>query len=210
MLRADQHRYALVIGAEKMTALCDMQNRDHCVLFGDGAGALLLEAVEPADNPEGYGIRDFYLLSDGSRAEILHQPAGGSNLPPTHETVDQRLHYIHMDGQAVFKGAVRHMYESVMKVLGKVDVAPADVDWFIAHQANERIIISTQQRLKVPLERVYINVGKYGNTTAATIPICLDELREDGKLAPGQNIVLFTFGTGFTWGSSFLVWGGSA
>ena len=208
MLRNGQHRYALVVGAEKMTALCDMTNRDHCVLFGDGAACLLLEAVDPADNPEGFGIRDFFLGSDGNLAESLVQYAGGSNKPPSPLTIANHEHYIHMDGQLVFKHAVRRMYQSVIEVLKQVEVDPQEIDWFLGHQANARIITATQRRLQVPEEKVYINVGRYGNTTAATLPICMDELWEEGKLTTGQKVVLFTFGAGFTWGASYLVWGG--
>jgi len=210
MLRAGQHRYAMVMGAERMTALADMTKREHCVLFGDGAACLLLEAVDPADNPQHYGIKDFYLQSDGTLAEILMQKAGGTAKPASYMTVRNHEHFISMDGQAVFKNAVRRMYQCVMQVLEQVNVDPQDVDWFVGHQANARIIRSTQQRLKVPEEKVYMNVERYGNTTAVTIPSCLDELYEDGKLLPGHKVVLFTFGTGFTWGSTYLVWGGGA
>lgn len=210
VLRSGQHRFALVVGAEKMSCLADMTKREHCVLFGDGAACLLLEAVDPADNPRGFGIKDFYLQSDGSLAEILMQQAGGTAKPASYMTVRNHEHFISMDGQAVFKNAVRRMYQSVMQVLEQVEVEPQDVDWFVGHQANARILRSTQQRLKVPEEKVYMNVQRYGNTTAVTIPSCLDELYEAGKLQPGHKVVLFTFGTGFTWGSTYLVWGGGA
>ena len=208
ILRMGQHRYALLVGAEKMTALCDMTDREHCVLFGDAAAAILLEAVDPADNPEGYGVREFYMQSDGELASILMQHAGGSSLPPTFSTVGEHRHFISMQGREVYKGAVRRMYQSVVEVLERAGVDKDEVDWFVAHQANARIIEATQKRLEVPEEKVYMNVERYGNTTAATIPLCLDELYCDGKLIPGQKVVLFTFGTGFTWGSAFLVWGG--
>jgi len=208
MLQSGMIRNALVMGSEKMSMLADFTNRTTCVLFGDAAGCLLLEAVDPEQNPPGYGIKDFYLKSDGSLASILMQEAGGSNKPSTYKTVAAHEHYIYMDGQQVFKHAVRRMYESVMEVLKQVEVDPADVDWFIGHQANQRIIKSTQERLKVPKEKVYLNVQRYGNTTSATIPLCLDELYTEGKLKPGDKTVLFTFGTGFTWGSCYLVWGG--
>lgn len=210
ILRTGQHRYALVMGAERMTALADMTKRETCVLFGDGAACLLLEAVDPADNPQGYGIRDFYLESDGTLADILMQDSGGSAKPPTFQTVLNHEHFIRMDGQAVFKNAVRRMYQSVTQVLEQVNLEPQEIDWFVGHQANARIIRSTQQRLKVPEEKVYMNVERYGNVTAVTIPSCLDELSEAGKLVPGSKVVLFTFGTGFTWGSVYLVWGGGA
>jgi 3-oxoacyl-[acyl-carrier-protein] synthase-3 len=208
ILRTGQHRYALLVGSEKMTALSDMTDREHCVLFGDAAAAILLEAVDPADNPEGYGLREFYMQSDGELASILMQHAGGSSLPATYTTVHNHRHFISMQGREVYKHAVRRMYHSVIEVLERAKVHKDDVDWFIGHQANARIIEATQKRLEVPAEKVYMNVQRYGNTTSATIPLCLDELYCDGKLADGQNIVLFTFGTGFTWGSCFVKWGG--
>ncbi len=208
MLRCGSFKYALVVGVERMSALLDMTNRDHCVLFGDGAGCLLLEGVEPAKNPEGYGIHEFYTKSDGTLANLLMQDSGGSNQPPTFESVLNHEHFISMDGRQVYKNAVRRMFESVTEILERVKVDKEDVDWFVAHQANSRIIEATQKRLKVPEEKVYMNVSRYGNTTAATLPICLDELNTDGKLKPGHKVVLFTFGAGFTWGSSYLVWGG--
>lgn len=207
MLRNGQHRYALVVGAEKMTALSDMTNRDHCVLFGDGAACLLLEAVDPAENPQGWGIKDFYLQSDGSLGNILMQTAGGSSHPSTYRTVRNHQHFVEMQGQPVFKNAVRRMYQAVIQVLEQVNVPPEEIDWFVGHQANARIISATQRRLGVPEEKVYMNVQRYGNTTAATIPCCLDELATEGKLVAGHKVVLFTFGTGFTWGSTYLVWG---
>jgi 3-oxoacyl-[acyl-carrier-protein] synthase III len=208
MLRSGQHKRALVVGAEKMTALCDYTNRDHCVLFGDGAGCLLLEAVPAEQNKEGYGLKDFYLLSDGGVAELLVQQAGGSNQPPTYASVRDHQHYISMNGREVYKHAVRRMTESVVELLKKENLDKGEIDWYIAHQANARIIEGTQRRLDVPMEKVYVNVDRYGNTTAATLPICLDEMREDGKLTPGQKVIIFTFGAGFTWGSCYMIWGG--
>jgi 3-oxoacyl-[acyl-carrier-protein] synthase III len=207
LLAVGQSRYALVVGAEKMTALCDFTDRAVCVLFGDAAAAFLLEAVDPADNPQGFGLREFYCKSDGSLAPILDQRSGGSNHPPTFATVAAHEHYIHMEGQEVYKHAVRRMSESVREVLAKAGASAEDVDWFVAHQANARIIEAVQRMLKVPMEKVYINVNRYGNTTAATIPLCVDELFVDGKLKDGDKLVLFTFGTGFTWGACYLVWG---
>ncbi len=207
LLETGRNRYALVVGSEKMTAICDMTNRDHCVLFGDGAACLLLEIVDDAENPHGYGIKHFYHESDGALAPILVQIAGGSNLPPSYTTVAGHQHFISMDGQAVYKGAVRHMSQSVDEVLKLAGKTAQDIDWLIPHQANARIIEAVQRRLKVPEEKVYINVDRFANTTAATIPMCLDELAEQGKLTPGMQLVLFTFGAGFTWGSCYLVWG---
>ncbi len=208
MLHAGQHKRALVVGAERMTTLCDFTNRDHCVLFGDAAGCLLLEAVPAEENKEGFGLKDFYLKSDGHLAEVLVQHAGGSNKPPTYATVRDHLHYIDMQGREVYKHAVRRMYESVAELLKQQNLDKGDIDWYIAHQANARIIEGTQRRLDVPMDKVYINVDRYGNTTAATLPMCLDELHVDGKLTTGQKVIIFTFGTGFTWGSCYMIWGG--
>jgi len=207
LLHSGRNRYALVMGSEKMTTLADFTNREYCVLFGDAAACLLLEAVDDADNPQGYGLRQFYHQADGALAPILLQLGGGSNLPASPVTVAQHLHFISMDGQAVYKAAVRKMYDAVDEVLKLAGKQPEEIDWFIAHQANARIIEATQRRLGVPAEKVYINIQRYGNTTSATIPLCLDELVEHGKLLPGMQVVLFTFGTGFTWGSCYLVWG---
>jgi 3-oxoacyl-[acyl-carrier-protein] synthase III len=207
LLQSGHNHYALVVGSEKMTALCDMTNRDHCVLFGDGAACLLLEVVDEKENPQGYGIKTFYTVSDGADAATLVQLAGGSNQIPTPQSIAQHEHYISMDGQAVYKGAVRRMSQSVEEVLKAVGKEAGEIDWFIPHQANARIIEAVQRRLKVPEEKVYINVDRFGNTTAATIPLCLDELSRSGKLTPGMQVVLFTFGAGFTWGSCYLVWG---
>jgi 3-oxoacyl-[acyl-carrier-protein] synthase-3 len=207
LLRTGQARYALVVGAERMSAILDFTSRETCVLFGDGAAALLLEAVDPADNPQGYGVREFVLGSDGNLARILWQPDGGSNSPPTLDTLARHGHFVHMQGREVYKHAVRRMNQIVTDVLERVGVAPDAVDWFVPHQANVRIIQSVQERLGLPAERFYVNIDRYGNTTAATIPLCLDELAEQGKLHAGSKVVLFTFGAGFTWGSCYLVWG---
>jgi 3-oxoacyl-[acyl-carrier-protein] synthase-3 len=207
LLRTGQMRYCLLVGAEKMSAILDFTSRETCVLFGDGAAAMILESVSPADNPNGYGVREFVLGSDGSLADILWQPDGGSTNPPTVDTLVRHGHFVHMQGREVYKHAVRRMNQVVLDVLEKVDVAPADVDWYVPHQANIRIIQSVQERLGVPMERFYVNIDRYGNTTAATIPLCIDELNEKGELRPGTKVVLFTFGAGFTWGSCYLVWG---
>ena len=209
LLKSGMSRYALVVGAEKMSALLDFTDRSTCVLFGDGAGCVLLEAVDPRDNPAGYGVRNFVVKSDGSQAFLLHEPDGGTRHPPTFRTVQRHGHYVKMDGRQVYSHAVRRMNEVVNEVLELAGTDPADVDIFVPHQANIRIIESVQERLGLPAERFYINIDRYGNTTAATIPLCLDELNEQGRLVDGTKLVLFTFGTGFTWGSCYLVWGGA-
>ena len=209
LLRSGVAKNALLVGAEKMTAISNFTDRSHCVLFGDAAACLLLEAVDSEDNQEGYGVKEFYLKCDGSLAPILIQHAGGTNIPASYTSVAAQEHFLSMDGPLVYKHAVRHMLEAITEVLAKVEVEPKDVDWFVPHQANARILVATQERLGVEPEKGYINVQRYGNTTSASIPLCLDELAVDGKLAPGKKVVLFTFGTGLTWGSCYLVWGGS-
>jgi 3-oxoacyl-[acyl-carrier-protein] synthase-3 len=207
LVRTGQLKYALVVGAEKMSAILDFTSRETCVLFGDGAAAVLLEGVDPARNPQGYGVKEFVLGSDGNLADILWQPAGGSNCPPMPSTLASHGHFVHMQGREVYKHAVRRMNQVVTEVLEKAGVEAAAIDWFVPHQANVRIIQSVQERLGLPAERFYVNIDRYGNTTAATIPLCLDELAEQGKLVPGSKVLLFTFGAGFTWGSCYLVWG---
>jgi 3-oxoacyl-[acyl-carrier-protein] synthase III len=207
LLASGQNRYALVVGAEKMTALCDFTDRAVAVLFGDGAACFLLEAVDPADNPQGFGLRHFHHKSDGSLAPILMQHAGGSNKPSTYESVAAHEHFIYMEGQEVYKNAVRRMSETVREVLQTAGKTADDVDYFIPHQANARIIEAVTRMLRAPAEKVYVNVNRFGNTTSATIPLCVDELYEAGKLHDGSKLVLFTFGTGFTWGACYMVWG---
>lgn len=203
ILATGDKKYALVIGSEVMTSIADMTDRGTCVLFGDGAAGVLLEAVDESD----YGIKGFYLGSDGSQWPALYQPAGGSVKPASHETVENREHFIKMEGQAVFKQAVRMMRASVEKVLEKTGTPVEDIDYFVGHQANARIIEATRERLKVPPERSYMNIDRYGNTTSASIPICVDELKELGKLKPGTQLVFYTFGAGFVWGAVHIVWG---
>lgn len=207
MLASGVNKRALVIGSEKMTSILDFTDRTTSVLFGDGAGALLVEAVDPADNPLGYGIREFVLGADGSLAYKLWQPDGGSVHPPSPESLQRHGHYIHMSGREVYTNAVRKMDQIVEEVISKAGVTPQDIDWYVPHQANKRIIDSVRERLKMPEERFVVNIDRYGNTTAGTIPIGIDELFTDNKLAAGQKIVLMTFGAGFTWGSTYLVWG---
>lgn len=203
ILASGESRYALVIGSEVMTTIADYTDRGTCVLFGDAASGFLLEAVDESER----GIKGFYLGADGSQWQTLYQPAGGCVKTPSHETVDNREHFIRMDGQAVFKAAVKLMGTSIERVLEKTGTPVENVDYFIPHQANARIIESTRRRLNVPEEKMYVNIDRYGNTTAASIPLCVDELNEQGKLADGTQLVLFTFGAGFVWGGCHLVWG---
>lgn len=203
MLASGEVRYAMVIGSEVMTSIADYTDRGTCVLFGDAAAGFLLEGVDETE----YGIKGFYMGADGHQWKTLYQPAGGCVNPPSHETVDNRGHFVKMDGQIVFKSAVKLMGMSVEKVLEKTGTPVEAIDFFVGHQANARIIESTRRRLGVPEEKMYVNIDRYGNTTAASIPLCVEELNAQGKLNPGTQLVMFTFGAGFVWGGCHLVWG---
>jgi 3-oxoacyl-[acyl-carrier-protein] synthase-3 len=205
-LRGGQYKNALVIGSDVMTSITNYLDRNTCVLFGDAAAVLYLEAEPQAERPR--GIRAFDLGSDGTLVDILYQYAGGSAAPATPRTALDEGHFVYMEGPEVFKRAVRKMEQTVRDVIAKENVEPMEVDWFLAHQANSRIIQSTQKRLQVPPERVYINIQRYGNTTSASIPLCIDELNEQGKLKPGSKVVLFAFGAGLSWASCYLIWEG--
>lgn len=190
---------AIVVGADKMSSIVDYQNRDTCVLFGDGGAAVLLEP-----NNENLGIIDTIFQADGSGRIHLHQKAGGSVKPPTHETIDAREHFVYQEGQAVFKFAVIKMADAAAGIMKKNNLAPADIAWLVPHQANLRIIEATAKRMGISKEQVMVNIERYGNTTNGTIPICLWEW--ESKLRKGDNIVLAAFGGGFTWGSVYLKW----
>jgi len=191
----------LVIGAETLTKITDWQDRNTCVLFGDGAGAAILQAGD-----KNRGILATHLGGDGSLGSLLILPAGGSRLPASHQTVDEKLHYIKMAGNEVFKSAVRAMGDSAVSVLEKVSLSSQDVDLLITHQANLRIIQATAKRIHLPMERVYVNLDRYGNTSAASIPIALDEARRRGLIKEGDTSLLVAFGAGFTWGSAVIRW----
>jgi 3-oxoacyl-[acyl-carrier-protein] synthase III len=196
------HR-ALVIGADVMSSIIDYTDRTTCVLFGDGAGAVV---VEPADE-DGLGIIDFENYVDGSGGYALCMPAGGSLKPASHETVDQRLHYVKQDGQTVFKFAVRNTEEACRRILNRNNINPNDIDLFVSHQANRRIIMSAAEKLGVATEKVIINIEKFGNTTAGTIPLALNDAVEDGRLKRGDLVLLASVGAGFTVGAILLRWG---
>ncbi|MFZ1730135.1 MAG: beta-ketoacyl-ACP synthase III [Bacteroidota bacterium] len=201
-IKSGTHKKVLVIGADKMTSIMDMQDRNTCVLFGDGGAAVLLEPSEE----EGYGVLDWVNYIDGSGMEALHMKAGGSLRPSTIETVENRMHYITQDGKAVFKVAVVGMADVSEEIMKRNNLASEDVAWLVPHQANLRIIKSTADRMGVGMDRVMINIDRYGNTTAATIPSCLAEYHNDGRLKRGDNIVLASFGAGWTWGASLVRW----
>lgn len=193
------HKKILVIGSDKMSSIVDWTDRRTCILFGDGAGAVLLEP-----DTEGYGIVDSRMYSDGSGQPHLYQVAGGSLNPATEETVKNRQHHITMNGQAVFKLAVVKMADVAEEMMMRNHLAPEDVAWLVPHQANKRIIQTTAERMKVGMDKVMLNIERYGNTTTATIPICLDEW--ETKLKKGDNLILTTFGAGFTWGGIYTKW----
>ncbi|MGA2817885.1 MAG: beta-ketoacyl-ACP synthase III [Xanthobacteraceae bacterium] len=192
------YRKIVVVGADKMSAIIDYTDRATCVLFGDGAGAVL---VEPNRK---YGIIDTMISSDGAGMKHLHQKAGGSRMPPTAESVAKRLHYVHQEGAAVYKFAIARMAEVATELMRRNRLTKDTVDWLVPHQANMRIIEATAERMKIPPERVMVTIHKYGNTTAGTIPLCLWDY--EAKLKAGDRLILAAFGGGFTWGGIYMTW----
>lgn len=193
------YKKVVVVGADKMSSIIDYTDRTTCIIFGDAAGAVMLEA-----NEEGNGILDSEMRSDGSGAVHLHQKAGGSSRPASHETVDAREHYVYQEGQAVFKFAVTKMAEAAETVMNRNNLTGDDIAYLVPHQANKRIIEATARRMEVGEEKVMLNIMRYGNTTNGTIPLCLWEWED--KLKKGDNLILAAFGGGFTWGSIYLKW----
>jgi 3-oxoacyl-[acyl-carrier-protein] synthase III len=202
LVESGAHSKVLVIGADTMSSILDYTDRTTCVLFGDGAGALLIEPAEPGE----IGMIDFVHEIDGSGACSLYMPGGGSLNPPTHETVDKKMHYVHQDGQAVYKFAVRKMAEATTRVLERNGITSEDIACFIPHQANRRIIESCAERLGLPPEKVVINIENYGNTTAGTIPLAMQTARDDGRLKKNDLILIASVGAGFTVGAALLRW----
>jgi 3-oxoacyl-[acyl-carrier-protein] synthase-3 len=203
LVAAGNVKNALVIGADVMSSIIDYTDRATCVLFGDGAGAVVLA---PSSDPN-VGILDFEHMIDGSGGGALCMPAGGSLMPASHETVDQRLHYVKQDGQTVFKFAVRNTGEICERLLKRNNLTGDDLDLFVSHQANKRIILSAAERIGMPEEKVVINIDRFGNTTAATIPLELNDAVESGRLKKGHLIMLTSVGAGFTVGSLLVRWG---
>lgn len=198
-IETGKHKKVIVVGGDKMSAILDYSDRSTCIIFGDGAGAVLLEP-----NSEGLGVKDSVLKVDGSGRVHLHQKAGGSVKPPTHATVDAGEHYVYQEGQAVFKRAVEGMADVTMEIMERNTLKAKDIAWLVPHQANKRIIEATRQRMELPEEQVMINIHKYGNTTAGTIPLCLWDYEK--QLKKGDSIIISTFGAGFTWGAMYLKW----
>src|SRR6202167_129661 len=192
------YRKIVVVGADKMSAIIDYTDRATCVLFGDGAGAVLLEPSRK------FGIIDTLLRSDGAGMPHLHQKAGGSRMPPTAETVAKRLHYVHQEGAAVYKFAIARMAEVATELMARNHLTSEQIDWLVPHQANRRIIEATAERMKLDPKQVMITIHKYGNTTAATIPLCLWDY--ESMLKEGDRLILAAFGGGFTWGGAYLTW----
>ncbi len=201
MIKAGLYKKVLVVGAETLTKIMNWEDRNTCVLFGDGAGAIVLGECEP-----GYGVIGIDLGADGSGGEFLSLPAGGSRMPASAETVAAKKHTVHMNGPEVFKFAIKIMGESAIKAIERAGLTPADVDLFIPHQANIRIIQSAAKRLKLPKDKVVINLDKYGNTSSASIPLALREAIDDGRVKKGDTIVAVGFGAGLTWASCVIKW----
>jgi 3-oxoacyl-[acyl-carrier-protein] synthase-3 len=194
-----QCKKVIVVGADKMSTIIDYTDRATCVLFGDGAGAVLIEP-----SPNGEGILDTLIRSDGSGMIHLHQKAGGSRMPPTAETVAKRLHYVHQEGAAVYKFAIAKMAEVAGEIMTRNNLRGDMIKWLVPHQANRRIIESTAERMGMPMERVMMTIQKYGNTTAATIPLCLWDY--ESQLKVGDRLIMAAFGGGFTWGAAYVTW----
>ena len=193
------YKKVIVVGADKMSSIVDYTDRATCIIFGDGAGAVMLEP-----SLEGNGIQDSILKSDGSGSEFLHMKAGGSALPASHETIEARKHFVFQEGQSVFKAAVTSMADVSEEIMKRNNLTSKDVAWLVPHQANQRIIDATARRMGVGNEKVMLNIERYGNTTNGTIPLCLWEW--ENKLKKGDNLILAAFGGGFTWGSIYLKW----
>lgn len=199
-IKAGTYKKVMVIGSDMMSSIVDYTDRATCILFGDGAGAVMLQPAEE----EGMGIIDSVLYGDGEGKDLLYMKAGGSLRPTTHETVDRKEHFIFQDGRPVFKKAVAGMAEAVVEIMERNKLTKDTVDWIVPHQANMRIITSVAGMLDFPMEKVMVNIDRYGNTTTATLPLCLWDYRD--KLKKGDDVILTAFGGGFTWGATYLKW----
>ena len=198
-IETGKYKKVVVVGVDKMSAILNYEDRATCVIFGDGGGAVLLEPTE-----EDFGVKDFILKSDGAGRNYLYQAAGGSLMPPTHETIDKKLHYVHQEGQTVFKHAVVNMAEVSAEIMSKNNLTADDVTWLLPHQANKRICEATANRMGLSLDKMLMNIERYGNTTAGTIPLLLWDYEK--KFKKGDNIIISAFGGGFTWGSIWVKW----
>lgn len=198
-VESGKYKKVIVVGADKMSSIIDYTDRSTCIIFGDGAGAVLLE---PGD--DNFGVMDEILRSDGSGAQYLHQKAGGSRKPASHQTVEAKEHFVYQEGQAVFKFAVKNMAEVSAEIMERNGLTADDVAWLVPHQANKRIIDATASRMGISEDKVMLNIQRYGNTTAGTLPLCLWDY--ESQLRKGDNIILSAFGGGFTWGAVWVKW----
>lgn len=198
-IESGRYKKVLLIGADKMSSIVDYTDRTTCIIFGDGAGAVLFEP-----NLEGLGVQDEILRSDGVGRDSLKIDAGGSILPPSNQTIAEKQHFVHQDGKTVFKFAVSKMADVSEKIMQRNNLAGDDVSWLVPHQANKRIIDATSRRMNLPQDKVMLNIHRYGNTTSATLPLCLFDY--ENQLKKGDNIVFAAFGGGFTWGSIYVKW----
>ncbi len=198
-IQSGRYKKVLLIGADKMSSIIDYEDRTTCIIFGDGAGAVLFEPSE-----EGYGLQDEYLRSDGAGRQFLKIEAGGSLMPATRETVEEKKHYVRQDGKSVFKFAVSNMAEVAALVMERNGLTHEDVDWLVPHQANKRIIDATAHRMGLESSKVMMNIERYGNTTSATLPLLLSDYEQ--QLKKGDNLIFAAFGGGFTWGAIYLTW----
>ncbi len=196
------YKKVLVVGADKMSTITNYKDRNTCILFGDGAGCVLLE---PSDDPE-YGILDHIMRVDGKGGKYLNMLGGGSLNPPSHDTVDKDWHYVYQEGRAVYKDAVKGMADISHEIMTKNNLTSEDISYLVPHQANMRILTACADRMGLSHDKVMVNIHKYGNTTAATIPLCLSEYWAEGKIKKGDNLVLASFGAGYTWGSILVKW----
>lgn len=201
-IESGQYKKVLVIGADKMSSIVDYSDRNNSILFGDGAAAVLLEPSEDMN----LGLQNSTLRIDGEGKDKLYMSGGGSLNPPSHETVDKKMHYLYQNGKAVFKVAVVGMADVSYELMQKNNLSSEDIAFLVPHQANKRIIDATGERMGLSKDKVMMNIDKYGNTTAATIPLCLVEYYRDGRLKKGDKLILSAFGAGYTWGSSYMVW----
>ena len=199
MIRSGRYKKVIVCGADKVSSMVDYTDRSTCPIFGDGAGAVLLEPTE-----EDLGLMDSYLRTDGKGLPFLVQKGGGSVCPPTHFTIDHRLHYLHQEGRTVFKFAVTHMADACATIAERNGLNKDNITWVVPHQANIRIIEAVAKRLDVPMEKVMLNIQRYGNTSGATLPLALWDY--ESQLKKGDNLIFCAFGAGFVWGASYLKW----
>ncbi|MDR3626046.1 MAG: ketoacyl-ACP synthase III [Ignavibacteriaceae bacterium] len=202
LVESGDYKKVMVIGADKMSSIVDYTDRNNCILFGDAGAAVLIEPTEDKN----YGLQDSLLRVDGSGKDVLNMKGGGSLNPPTHETVNNNMHVLFQEGKAVFKVAVKGMADISYDLMKKNNLTGDDIAYLVPHQANLRIIGATAERMGISQDKVMINIDRYGNTTAATIPSCLAEYYRAGKVKKGDKIILSAFGAGFTWGASYLVW----